>query len=215
MAPKAVFFDFDGVLVDSENHHIAAWQRVFTLLGWHVPEPAAARVGALDDRAFAEQIFNDWGAPLHDVDGWIARKQAITTMLLRDAPRLYPGVRALVDRLRGRVRLAVVTTTWRENVEAALGAAGLLDAFETIVSKEDVANGKPDPEPYQTALKRLKLRTSAVAFEDSPGGLASAWAAGLKAIAIGHRLPPGDWTGESPYLAGFEPIDAVLELLGF
>ncbi len=215
MAPKAVLFDFDGVLVDSENHHIAAWQRVFTVLGWYVPEPAAARAGVLDDRTFAEEIFTEWGAPLHDLDGWIARKQAIATMLLRDAPRLYPGTRELITRLSGRVRLAVVTTTWRENVEAALGAIGLLDAFETIVAKEDVEHGKPDPEPYQTALKRLKLRSSAVALEDSPGGLASASGAGLRAVAVGHRLPPGDWTGESPYLAGFEPIEPVLELLGF
>lgn len=215
MAPKAVLFDFDGVLVDSENHHVAAWQRVFTVLGWHVTEPAAALAGTLDDRAFAARIFTEWGAPEADLDGWIARKQAITTMLLRDAPRLYPGVRELVGRLSGRAKLVVVTSTWRGNVEAALGSAGLLDAFETVVAKEDVETGKPAPDPYQTALRRLRLRSSAVALEDSPGGLASARAAGIKAVAVGHRLSPGDWTGESPYLAALEPVEAVLAILGF
>ncbi len=213
MAPKAVLFDFDGVLVDSENHHIAGWQRALGTLGWNVTEPAAARAAVLDDHEFVSRTFADRDMPMADLNAWIARKQAITRMLLRDAPRLYPGVRELVNRLSGKVRMAVVTTTWRENVEAALEGAGLLDRFETIVAKEDVEKLKPDPEPYQVALRRLRLRTAAVALEDSPSGLASAHAAGLRAIAVGHRLPPGEWSVSAPYIAGFEPLDAILELL--
>ena len=64
--------------------------------------------------------------------------------MLKDSPRLYPGVADLVRAVRGRLRLAVVTGTWRANVEAVLGASGLADAFELIVSKEDVkASSRP------------------------------------------------------------------------
>ena len=68
-----------------------------------------------------------------------------------------------------------MTTTWRRNVEIVLAASGLADAFALVVAKEDVSAVKPDPEAYDLAVKRLKLRPSqAVALEDSPTGLASA-----------------------------------------
>ena len=76
--------------------------------------------------------------------------------MLTDSPRLYPGVTALVQALRGRLRLAVVTGTWRANVEAVLRASGLEDAFELIVAKEDVTASQarsrrlsPGPEAAQ------------------------------------------------------------------
>jgi HAD superfamily hydrolase (TIGR01509 family) len=135
--------------------------------------------------------------------------------MLRDSPRIYAGAAELIQALHGKVRLAVVTGTWRENAQAVLESAGLDGYFETIVSKQDVKSNKPDPEPYLLALERLDLApSSAVAFEDSPTGASSARGAGVPLIAVGHRHPTGDWIGESPYIAGFTPIRAVLERLG-
>ncbi len=117
--------------------------------------------------------------------------------------------------LAGKVRLAIVSGTWRENVEAAISAAGIAAAFETIVAKEDVGAPKPDAEPYQRALKRLRLAArSAAALEDSPAGLASARAAGLRTIAVGHRRPHGDWVGDAAFVASLDPVERVLEHLG-
>src|SRR5947209_6033323 len=130
MAPRAVLFDFDGVIADTENHHIAAWQRTLLALGWHVADEVAARSAEVDDREFLRELFAAHGIEDGDIDGWVARKQALTITMLRDSPRIYPGVAALVDQLRGRVRLAVVSGTWRENVETVLAASGLADAFE-------------------------------------------------------------------------------------
>ena len=76
--------------------------------------------------------------------------------------------------MHGRVKLAVVSGTWRENIQAVLEAAGLVGCIDTIVAKEDVKTVKPAPEAYELALKKLRLSAkSAVAIEDSPSGVAS------------------------------------------
>ncbi len=214
MVLKAVLFDFDGVLVDGENYHIAAWQRALAPLGWAIAEPPAARAAELDDGAFLAEYFGSRGVSDYCSEPWMARKQAIAVELFRDAPRFYAGTVELVKHLAGRIKLGIVTTTWRENVAAALAARGLDAAFEVIVAREDVRAPKPDPEGYKLALARLRLRTAAMAIEDSPSGVAAARAAGLKVLAVGHRRPPGDWTQDATYLPALEPLAPVLEAIG-
>ncbi len=214
MVPRALLFDFDGVIADTENHHVAAWQRTFGLLGWLVPDEICARAAEQDDRTFLANLFEEKSIEDADIDGWIARKQEITLALLTDSPRVYPGVAALVSRLNRRVKLAVVTTTWRDNVMTVLNGAGLASAFSLIVAKEDTPLRKPDPAPYRIAVERLGVAPNeAIALEDSPGGLASAMGAGVRAVAVGHRRPPGPWTGSFPFVSDFCDTEAVISLL--
>jgi beta-phosphoglucomutase len=215
MPPKAILFDFDGVIADTGNHHIAAWQRTMAVMGWHIADEVAARSADIDDREFLAELFNERGITAGKIEDWVRRKQVVTVGLLREAPRLFPGVVDLVRQVRGRVRLAVVSSTWRENIEAVLDTAGLADSFDLIVGKEDVTAVKPAPEAYQLALKRLRLAPrSTVALEDSPSGLASARAAGVRAVAVGHRYPFGEWVGDATYISGFEPAHGLLQHLG-
>ena len=215
MPLQAVLFDFDGVIADTENHHIAAWQRTLMALGWQVPDEVAARSAEVDDREFLRDLFTAQGIEDGDIEGWVRRKQAIAVALMRDAPRIYPGVLDLVGELAGKVRLAIVSGTWRENVEAILAASGLAGSFELIVAKEDVAAVKPDPEAYLLALERLGIGpATAVAIEDSPSGLAAARAAGISRIAVGHRREFGPWVGQDVYFTGFEPVSGLLRHLG-
>jgi HAD superfamily hydrolase (TIGR01509 family) len=214
MPPIAVLFDFDGVLADTENHHIAAWQRTLTALGWEVPDEVAARSAEIDDREFLRELFTQHEIEGGDIEGWVRKKQALTIRLLRDAPRIYPGVAELVRQLRGRARLAVVSGTWRENVDAVLESPALSGAFELIVSKEDAERVKPDPEAYLLALKRLRISPArAVAIEDSPTGLTAARSAGIACLAVGHRREFGPWVGDSAYFTGLEPVSSVLQHL--
>ena len=111
MPPKAVLFDFDGVLADTENIHVAAWQRTFADLGWVVPDEDCARAAEVDDRVFLAEIFDRRKIEGGDVEGWVRRKQRLTAAMLADSPRLYPGAAELVRRLSGRVRLGLVSTT--------------------------------------------------------------------------------------------------------
>ena len=216
MPVRAVLFDFDGVIADTENHHVAAWQRTFNDMGWVVPDDVCARAMELDDRALLAELFEDRKIEGGDVEGWVRRKQETTRMLLRDAPRVYPGVVTLVETLQARgVRLAVVTTTWRENVSAVLESVGLWSAFQVVVGKEDVAATKPDPECYRKAVKTLGVRaSSAVAIEDSTTGLTAARQAGVKVVAVGHRRPNGEWTGDAPFVGDLTDHRGLLETLG-
>jgi HAD superfamily hydrolase (TIGR01509 family) len=215
MSPKAVLFDFDGVIAETENHHIAAWQRTLSVMGWQVPDEVAARASEIDDREFLSELFTGRGIPVDKVSEWVHRKQVLTVQMLKDSPRIYPGVVELVQKLRGKARLAVVSGTWRENIQVVLEAAGLSKSFETIVGKEDVTQVKPDPEAYVLALKRLRLSAkAAVVIEDSPSGLSAARAAGIRCIAVGHRRPFGDWVSDATYISGFEPVEGLLKHLG-
>jgi beta-phosphoglucomutase len=216
MSPRAVLFDFDGVIADTENIHVASWERTFGQIGLEVPAGDCGRAAEIDDRAFLAEIFARQQIADGDIAGWVRRKQELTVALLADSPRIYPGIAALVQRLRHHARLAVVSTTWRANIETVLHATGLADAFEVVVAKEDVATPKPDPACYRLALARLRVpAAAAVALEDSPTGLASARAAGLRPIAVGHRRPPGDWTADATYLPDLADTEAVTQALGF
>jgi HAD superfamily hydrolase (TIGR01509 family) len=216
MPLKAVLFDFDGVIADTENQHIAAWQRTLGIMGWLVPDEIAAQSAEVEDREFLRKLFADRGLPVDKVEDWVRRKQALTVQLLRDSPRLYPGVVELVRALEGKIPLAIVSDTWRENIQAVLESAGLTAAFETIVAKEDVTRAKSDPQSYLLALKRLRRSPrSVVAIEDSPSGLDAARAAGIpRIIAVGHRRPFGDWAYGATYISGFEPVEGLLKHLG-
>jgi HAD superfamily hydrolase (TIGR01509 family) len=215
MPLRALLFDFDGVLADTENVHVAAWQRTFAELGWEVSDEVCARAAEEDDRAFLASLFAERGITSADIAGWVLRKQSLAFSLLNDAPRLYPGVAPLAHAVRGKVRLAVVTGTWRSNVEVVLRASGLAPAFELIVAKEDVAAVKPAPDGYRLALERLGLPpAAAVALEDSPSGVAAAIGAGVRCVAVGHRRSPGDWIGSAVYVADLVETARVLRVLG-
>jgi HAD superfamily hydrolase (TIGR01509 family) len=215
MPPRALLFDFDGVLADTENVQVAAWQRTFEALGWEVPDEVCVRAAEIDDRAFLAEVFARQRVRDGDIEGWVRRKQALTATMLTDAPRVYPGVSDLIRRLSGRVVLAVVSGTWRANVETVLKAVGLREAFAQLVGKEDVLAVKPDPECYRLALWRLGLKPAqVVALEDSPSGLTAARGAGIRTIAVGHRRPPGKWSGDSPYIPDLTRTDEILALLG-
>jgi beta-phosphoglucomutase len=213
MPTHAVLFDFDGVIADTENVHIAAWQRTFGAMGWLESDEVCARAAEVDDRAFVAEVFARRKVE-GDVEGWVARKQVLTLRLLADSPRLYPGIAELVRALEGKVRLGVVTTTWRANVQAVLEASSLAGAFEFIVAKEDVKSPKPDSEGYRLALANLELTgAEVVALEDSPGGLESSRKADIRVIAIGHRRPEPNWAGGAPFLPNFANLAKTLDLL--
>src|SRR5258708_3675997 len=123
MALKAIFLEFDGVIAETDNHHIAAWQRTLYVMGWQVSDEAAARSLEVDDREFLAELFAQRGIVSDKIDEWVRRKQVLTAHMLKESPRVYPGVVDLIRKLHGRVRLAIVSGTWRENIETVLEAA--------------------------------------------------------------------------------------------
>jgi HAD superfamily hydrolase (TIGR01509 family) len=191
---EAVVFDMDGVLVDTEQ----LWDEVREALteewgGRYTPEAQEAMMGMSSP---------EWSRYLHEVVGLreppeVIRDEVVRRMLARyetDLP-VVPGAVEAVRRLAGDgFRLAVASSSNRELIDAVLDRLELTSAFQVTVSSEEVARGKPAPDVYLEAARRLGVPPSAcVAIEDSASGIRAAHAAGMRVIAYPNRhYPPAD-----------------------
>ena len=201
---RALLFDFNGVLVDDEPIHLEMFQRVLADEGLALsPEDYYRRYLGLDDRGCFAAVLAGAGEPatVPRLMRLIARKASYYRERIRE--RGYPffaGAAQLVNAAAAAGwMLGVVSGALREEVEGALGQAGLRDRFKVLVTAEDVAAGKPDPEGYRQALEALNTLPplperlihphEVVAVEDSPAGLAAAAEAGLRTLAIAHTDP--------------------------
>lgn len=176
--PVAVVFDLDGILVDSEDLWGVAEQRVVEDLG-HAWDPAvrAQMLGRGPDDAAAVLATALGGLDAADVAQRLL--EAVTEEFERGVP-VNDAALELVAGLKGRVPLGVATNSRRVVAELSLASAGLLSAFDAVVTADDVTAPKPAPDPYATACAWLgvdPVRT--VGVEDSPVGAHSAKAAGL------------------------------------
>jgi HAD superfamily hydrolase (TIGR01509 family) len=188
---EAVVFDLDGVLVDSEH----VWDEVREAL-------ARERGGRWHDRAQADMMgmsSTEWSRYMHDVIGLPEppeeiNREVVDRMLARyrDELPLIDGAVAAVERLGSDFRLAVASSSNRPLIDAVLAGAAIGSLFEVTVSSEEVARGKPAPDVYLEAARRLALAPKrCAAIEDSANGIRSARAAGLRVVAIPNtRYPP-------------------------
>jgi HAD superfamily hydrolase (TIGR01509 family) len=123
------------------------------------------------------------------------RKSELFDELLATVP-LFPGARELVQSLAREVPLAIASGALRSEIERILAPSGLRPLFHAIVGAEDVERGKPDPEPYLTAMAHVRARApglrpaDCVVIEDTMPGIASALAAGMKVVAVAQTYPP-------------------------
>lgn len=208
---RALIFDVDGTLAETEDLHRAAFNRAF----------AAAGLAIEWDRARYRDLLGTTGGKRrilrHFAETGLPEDEALAAELHGSKNRHYAeavergielraGVAELLQRARAAgLRLAIATTTSRSNLAALLRHAALPE-FDTIVAGEDVSTLKPHPEVYLKALDLLDLAAgSALAFEDSANGLRSATAAGLRTIVT----PSYYSTGED-----FAAATAVLRDLG-
>jgi HAD superfamily hydrolase (TIGR01509 family) len=198
---RAIVFDFNGVLVDDEPIHLAALQKV---LGEERVELTRddyyARYLGLDDRGCLAAALAAAGqaAPPERLARLVARKAAYyQAAMQRQSYPFFAGAVELVKAAAAAgLTLGLVSGALREEVEQALGEAGLRRLFKAVVTAEDVAAGKPDPEGYRRALSefnsqpplpaRLIHPHEALAVEDSPAGVQAAAQAGLVTLGVAH-----------------------------
>lgn len=217
----AVFFDFDGVIADSERLHHCAYQRLLDPLGLGFSWDAyrAAYIG-YDDRDVLRLVHRRAGLdlPPDRLKELVARKADIFARLAHDEPPpLYPGVRPLLDSLRSRARLALCTGAMFSDIDPILRAAGLEDRFDTIVTAEDVHTSKPAPDGYRLARARLHAQTGSagdapggVAVEDTPAGIESARGAGLRVLAVCTTHAPAELAAADRVANSLAEVDAGL-----
>jgi HAD superfamily hydrolase (TIGR01509 family) len=189
----AVVFDLDGVIVDSEQ----VWDDVRERL-------AHERGGRWSEQAQADMMgmsSTEWSRYMHETVGLPEppeeiNREVVSRMLDRYSERLplIEGAVEAVKRLAAHWPLAVASSSNRELIDRVLQVSGLVSYFTTTVSSEEVVRGKPAPDVYLEAARRLDVQPArAVAIEDSANGIRSAHAAGMHVVAIPNRaFPPPD-----------------------
>ena len=187
----AVVFDMDGVIVDSEQ----VWDDVREQL-------AKERGGRWHDGAQAAMMgmsSPEWSAYMHDEIGLPDSPEEINAEVVqrmleryREELPLIDGAVAAVRRLAPEFRLGVASSSNLPLIEAVLERAGIADVYDAVVSSEEVARGKPAPDVYLEAMRRLGAEpTSTAAIEDSSNGIRAAHAAGMRVIALPNvHYPP-------------------------
>ncbi len=193
MTPRAVVFDFDGVLANTEQLHLRALREALAGQGWTLTdEDYFAHYLGYDDRGCVVEFARRQQVPLNnDVLQTVLRdKERRYGAMFDRGEVLYPTARPCIERLSGTFALAIASGSLRGEIEQILDANGLRHYFPVIVGADDVQEGKPAPESYARAVKALGLPGAhAVAIEDSPWGLQSAAGAGLHTVGVTTSYP--------------------------
>jgi beta-phosphoglucomutase len=214
---RAVVFDFDGVLVNSEPLHFRALRDALQGAGITITEEEYLReYVAYDDRASIRIALERHGHDAGDdrVTGLAAAKAEVFERLMGETP-FYPGARELVRGLAAEVPVAIASGARREEIERILHAGGLRDAFVAVVGADDVERTKPHPEPYLRAYAQIAPRASGLvpaeclAFEDTIPGIAAARAAGMKVIGVAQTYPAAKLTLAHQVVRALEGLDVA------
>jgi sugar-phosphatase len=175
----ALLLDLDGTLVDSEGFHRQVFRTWFAARGWTVDEEVLA--GFTGRRA--DDVLAAEPGPWAGEDVAVMTAELLGHMGQLPRPRLAPGAVELIE--RAPAALALVTSATTGWARTCLG--GLLDRFTVVVTRDEVTEGKPHPEPYALAVATLGVAPAdCVAVEDAPAGVASAVAAGIGTV-VGVR----------------------------
>jgi HAD superfamily hydrolase (TIGR01509 family) len=222
---RAIVFDFDGVIANSEPLHLRAYRDVLAGCGVALTEADYyARYLGYDDQGAFEAIAADAGAswPPAQIHEMIRQKAHRLEQLERDASVLFPGVAKAIRSASHAVPIAIASGALGPEIRRVLDRADLTRYFAAIVAAEDTPASKPAPDPYLLALARLSAclpepmqACDCVAVEDSHWGLQSAKAAGLRTVAVAQTysaeaLAPADLI--IPSMQAFD-IEALRQLV--
>jgi HAD superfamily hydrolase (TIGR01509 family) len=191
----AVVFDLDGVIVDSEQVWDEVRQAYTRNVGGTFTEEATRAMMGMSSPEWSRYMAESLGVPGTPEQ---INADIVALMLARygEAPPLLPGAVAAVRRIGARWPLAIASSSNPELIEVVLRSADIESLFEAAVSSEEVARGKPAPDVYLEAARRLgRSPLSCVAIEDSHAGIRSAKAAGMRVVALPNaHFPPDDAT---------------------
>lgn len=216
---RAVLFDLDGTLAETELLHFAAFTKVLGADGVEISrEEYFSRLIGYDDRDCFALVLKENGQPAGErrIAQLIERKAAIYQKMIGGRDVLYPGAADFVRRCAERFPLVLVTGTLRAEAEMILKHAGLRNLFVDIISAEEVAHGKPAPDGFIAALGRLGflLRqrppiepAQCLAIEDAAAGIEAARRAAMRVLAVTHTATRADLSGADLIRPSFAETD--------
>jgi beta-phosphoglucomutase len=196
MTFSAYLFDYNGVLIDDEHIHWAAFREVLRPMGIDMTEADYwQKYLGFDDLGAFRTVLQDHCLPVdaERVRGLVESKKAVYSSLARERLRGFDGASALLGRLaRTGAPIAIVSGALRDEILLGLEVLDAGDCVRFVVAAEDTTRSKPDPEGYLVAKHRLQAiagpdaAANALAIEDSKEGIKAALGAGLPCLAVAH-----------------------------
>jgi HAD superfamily hydrolase (TIGR01509 family) len=192
LSTKAVVFDLDGVLLESEQVWNEAKRELVEERGGSWSEGAARDMMGMSSPEWAAYLRDELGLDMDTAaisDDVVARLEAI----YRERLPWIEGAREAVERAAAALPIGLASSSNREIIDLFLDLSGLRELFDVTVSSEEVERGKPAPDVYLEAVRRLGVRPEdSVAVEDSENGIKAAKAAGMRVVALPNpAYPPG------------------------
>ncbi|MEO8744541.1 MAG: HAD family hydrolase [Candidatus Dormiibacterota bacterium] len=212
---RAIVFDFDGLILDTEEPVYRSWLEVYRAHGEDLPFERWIQIVGSTTASFHPQLHLEerLGPPLTKevLDRRIDRR---TQMIL--ANRLLPGVGARIEEARAMgLKVGVASSSTGDWVRGHLARLGILEKFDCLRSRDDVASAKPEPDLYISVLECLGVPASeAIAIEDSPNGIMAAKRAGLRCVAIPNSITASLHLGQADLILGSLAEVTLEELLG-
>jgi len=206
---RAIFWDNDGVLVDTEKLYFQATRELLQRAGVTLTEALFRRISLQEGRS-AFDLALEKGVSQQQIDRLHEERNRRYTKLIEEGVRILDGVEETLAKLSGRVLQAIVTSSRRAHFDAIHAGTGLRSHFDFILTREDYLLSKPDPEPYRLAVSRSGFHPEeCLVVEDSERGLRAAFAAGIRCIVV-----PNDLTGGGAFAGAWRVLSSCREIPG-